>query len=72
MWYQVGYISSWVGISYLFLFLWNEFVGILDNECIVGFNVLVFFNVLIKCCYIWENVFDCVYVFFNVNCNSNG
>lgn len=68
----MGYISSWVGISYSFLFSWNEFVGIFDNERIVGFNVLVFFNVLIKRRYIRENAFDRVYVFFNVNRNSNG
>ncbi|MCZ5657681.1 fimbria/pilus outer membrane usher protein [Escherichia coli] len=34
-WYQVGYTSSWVGISYSLSFSWNESVGIPDNERIV-------------------------------------
>ncbi len=46
--YQVGYTSSWVGISYSLSFSWNESVGIPDNERIVGLNVSVPFNVLTK------------------------
>ncbi len=71
-WYQVGYTSSWVGISYSLSFSWNESVGIPDNERIVGLNVSVPFNVLTKRRYTRENALDRAYASFNANRNSNG
>lgn len=70
--YQVGYTSSWVGISYSLSFSWNESVGIPDNERIVGLNVSVPFNVLTKRRYTRENALDRAYASFNANRNSNG
>ena len=71
-WYQEGYTSSWVGISYSLSFSWNESVGIPDNERIVGLNVSVPFNVLTKRRYTRENALDRAYASFNANRNSNG
>ncbi|ENL7328683.1 fimbrial biogenesis usher protein [Escherichia albertii] len=71
-WYQIGYTSSWYGISYSLSFSWNESVGMPDNERIVGFNLSVPFNIFTKRRYTRENAIDRTYATFNANRNSNG
>ncbi|WP_175874873.1 fimbria/pilus outer membrane usher protein, partial [Escherichia coli] len=67
--HQVGYTSSWPGISYSLSFSRNESVGIPDNERIVGLNVSAPFNVLTTRRYTRENALARAYAPVNPNRN---
>lgn len=71
-WYQLGYASSWRGMSYSLSWSWNEAVGMQDTDRIVAFNLSVPFSVFSGRRYSRDSVLDRTYATVNSSRNSNG